>query len=176
MKILKHREPLLDALGIAEPVKTQVSEVIQDVYADVQKLAAEHSYLTNREETGPRQSVTLRTGAAPAEGAALKKQMQGALVDLLGQERTDLVMQEGADVFHNDWCDFGATPNVVTVRRNADGMISAQQDLLHEDGSYRGGRFYGGNGGLVPIPPQLQPYLDAWRQPAQTNSVTQPQP
>ena len=158
---------LLDALGADAPTRAQLSEALQEACNQVQNLVSRQSYLTNRQPLESSESVTLRTEASPAEGAALRDGLRASLVNLLGQERAELVMQQGSQVFRDAWSDFGSSPHQVTIWRAPDGSVQAREDLYDAEGALRGSRQGGASGDFVPIsaePPALCGRLDfRWR-------------
>ena len=94
----------------------------------------------------PHGLATFKVNAFPDEGGALKTAWADRLKAILGEERTQYLLEMSANWIHSDLGDFGEAERAITFR---EGTGSGG----YSDSSTKGYRYSQGTGGPSPIPP-----------------------
>ncbi len=158
---------LLDALGLTESERAQVSTALLNAGSAVQQLIAQHSSLTTDTTPEGRESARLRVVGAPAEAMELERNLTDSLMALMGGDRTAMLYEQGREVFHQTWTSFGSRGCDLTLTQKEDGTVQVKNILYDASGNAVVTSWVGPEDVLMP--PPLQPFVDRW-----THSIKQP--
>ena len=157
---------LLEALGLEAPQRAAVQQAFADFASKYDAIYKSRTYLTNAMPPGigfsrPAGSelVTLRTRAFPEEGERLKAQLQNALEQSIGSERTEIIVENQArSDFWNEFLQFGKYDNWVSAVAQENGYYTVGRARTGENSPY------GGSVNTVKysrLPEELKPYFPA---------------
>lgn len=122
---------LAEALALSDDDRAAVSGALQQIGAQFDAIAAQHTVVTNVMPPGIRfyvpsdyQLRTLLTREFPEEGQRLKQELVAALEAKLGRERAQVLMRQGYYSFSSAFQDFGARQRWLSAAPTADGMVT----------------------------------------------------
>jgi hypothetical protein len=156
---------LLDALGLTTEEAQRVSDIIGNAFTEFTTLATSHSYFTNLDfsMTANIEHQTWFTPAFPEEGQRFRNSFFNSLVQMIGEERAQMIWQQAESVFGDLLNNFGQATKAVTVARVANGGVEIGEGYFRPDGSFRAGR----SDSTIEVPAALKPFVEAWKKPGE---------
>lgn len=163
---------LSEALGRALSITSSESDQVQSAFAELNRdYAVLESSRVNPSDgppppefaTGDLPALTLVIEAFPDEGEILRQGLLRKLTDALGEERAQVLGNQAADTFRQEFHDFGAMGQVHTVALEAENSMKVWNATRHgSEASFQGLGSSTGPVDLERVPETVRPWVARW--------------